>query len=155
MKPLIDAALGHARTVLACLVLVLIAGGYAYRTVPKEAEPDIDIPVIYVNVHHEGISPEDAERLIIKPLEEQLRNIEGIKEMIAEGYEGGASVMIEFEAGIDTDKALQDVRDKVAAIEQQLPDGIEPPIVQKFDIGASPVLSPSPPLCEPPTHSAL
>ncbi len=75
MKALIDAALGHSRTVLATLVLVLIAGAYAYMTVPKEADPDVNIPMIYVSMSHEGISPEDAERLLIKPMEEQLEGI--------------------------------------------------------------------------------
>ena len=69
MNRLIDTAIGHTRTVLLTLVLVLIAGTYAYVTVPKEAEPDINIPQLYVNVSHEGISPEDAERLLIKPIE--------------------------------------------------------------------------------------
>ncbi len=77
MNRLIDTAIGHTRTVLSTLVLVLIAGTYAYVTVPKEAEPDINIPQLYVNVSHEGISPEDAERLLIKPIEQQLRDIEG------------------------------------------------------------------------------
>ena len=66
MNPLIDAALSHARTVLLTLVLILLAGSIAYNTIPKEAEPDINIPVIYVNVHLEGISPEDAERLLVR-----------------------------------------------------------------------------------------
>ena len=81
MNALIDAALGRTRMVLATLVMVLIAGTYAYITVPKESDPDIRIPVMYVNLSHEGISPEDAERLLVRPIEKELRNIEGIKEM--------------------------------------------------------------------------
>ena len=105
MSALIDAALSRSRTVLATLLLLLIAGSYAYVTVPKEADPDIDVPIIYVSMHHEGISPEDAERLLVKPMEEQLEGIEGVKERRSTAYQGGANVLLEFEAGFNADKA--------------------------------------------------
>ncbi|MEK9723190.1 MAG: hypothetical protein VW405_06860, partial [Rhodospirillaceae bacterium] len=65
MNALIDAALGHTRTVLALLVLILVSGSVAYVEIAKEAEPDINIPIVYVSMSHDGISPEDAERLLI------------------------------------------------------------------------------------------
>ena len=123
--------MGRSRTVILGLVSVLIAGVLAYMTVPKEAEPDIEIPIIYVYIEHIGISPEDAERLLVRPMEQELRSIEGIKEMIAEAFEGGASVQIEFEAGVDTDKALQDVREKVDAAQAKLPGESEEPTVNE------------------------
>ena len=113
MNALIDAAIGRARTVLACLLLVLIAGTYAYVTVPKEADPDVSIPILYVNVSHEGISPEDAERLLGKPIEAELRDVEGVKEMRSTAFLGGANVVLEFDAGFDVDLATADVREKV------------------------------------------
>jgi len=140
MNALIDAALGHARTVIASLVLILLAGGYAYVAVPKEAEPDINLPVIYVNVHHEGISPEDAERLIIKPLEEQLRNIEGVKEMRSTAFLGGANVVMEFDAGFDVDVAMADVRDKVDLAKPELPEDADEPTVHEINLSLFPVL---------------
>ena len=118
---IIDAAMARSRTVVLGLISVLIAGVIMYVTIPKEAEPDIEIPIIYVYIEHAGISPEDAERLLVRPMEQEIRSIEGIKEMVAEAFEGGASVQIEFEAGIDTDKALQDVREKVDMAESKLP----------------------------------
>ncbi|NIL94802.1 MAG: AcrB/AcrD/AcrF family protein [Woeseiaceae bacterium] len=127
----IDAAMARYRTVILGLVSVLIAGIIAYVTIPKEAEPDIEIPIIYVYIEHVGISPEDAERLLVRPMEQELRSLEGIKEMIAEAFEGGASVQIEFEAGIDTDKALQDVREKVDMAEAKLPGESEEPTVNE------------------------
>jgi multidrug efflux pump len=127
----IDAAMSRSRTVVLGLITVLIAGIIAYVTVPKEAEPDIEIPIIYVYIEHIGISPEDAERLLVRPMEQELRSTEGIKEMIAEAFEGGASVQIEFEAGIDTDKALQDVREKVDAAQAKLPSESEEPTVNE------------------------
>jgi multidrug efflux pump len=125
----IDAAMSRGRTVLLGLVMVFIAGVAAYVTIPKEAEPDIEIPLIYIYIQHDGISPEDAVRLLVRPMEQELRTIEGIKEMISEGFEGGASVQVEFEAGIDTHKALQDVREKVDMAEAELPEDSEEPTV--------------------------
>ena len=78
--------------------------------IPKESNPDIDIPIIYVSMSLDGVSPEDAERLMVRPMEEELRGIEGIKEMTATAYEGGANVVLEFDAGFDPDQAESDVR---------------------------------------------
>ena len=73
MNAMIDAALSHSRTVISGLVLLLIAGIVAFNDIPKESEPDVNIPIIYVSMHHEGISPEDAERLLVRPMEQELR----------------------------------------------------------------------------------
>ena len=99
MNALIDSALSHSRTVIASLVLILISGAVSYINIAKEAEPDVNIPIIYVSMHHDGISPEDAERLLIRPMEQELRVIEGVKEMRASAFEGGGNVTLEFEAG--------------------------------------------------------
>ena len=72
MGALIDAMLGRTRTVLLVLVLLLIAGAAAYREIPKESVPDIDMPVVQVSTALQGISPEDAERLLLRPLETKL-----------------------------------------------------------------------------------
>ncbi|NVK17671.1 MAG: efflux RND transporter permease subunit [Methylocystaceae bacterium] len=140
MKNAIEAALGHARTVLLTLALILITGSVAYQNIPKESDPDINIPIIYVVASHDGISPEDAERLIIRPLEQELRTIEGIKEMRATGYEGGGNVTLEFEAGFDADKALDDVREKVDLAKSDLPDETDEPTVHEVNISLFPVL---------------
>ncbi len=140
MKNAIEAALGHSRTVLMILALVLITGSIAYVNIPKESDPDINIPIIYVVATHDGISPEDAERLILRPLEQELRTIEGVKEMRSTGYEGGGNVTLEFEAGFDADKALDDVRDKVDLAKPELPDETEEPTVHEVNFSLFPVL---------------
>lgn len=131
MKRFIATAIRHNRVVLMALFTLLLAGVLTYRSMPKEAEPDIEIPYIYVHVSHEGIAPEDAERLLIRPLEQELRSIEGIKEITAAGFQGGASVTIEFDAGVSTGDALQDVREKVDAAKAVFPDDTEEPTVQE------------------------
>ncbi|MDX1506714.1 MAG: efflux RND transporter permease subunit [Woeseiaceae bacterium] len=127
----IDTAMSRSRTVLLSLAVVLIGGLVAYATIPKEAEPDIEIPVIYVSITFDGISPEDSERLLVRPMEQELRSIEGIKEMTANAYEGGANVQLEFDAGIDTDKALADVREKVDKAKAKIPSEAEEPTVNE------------------------
>ena len=141
MNAIIDAAISHSRTVISALLLVLIAGSFAYVSIPKEDSPDINIPTLYVTVSHEGISPEDAERLLIKPLEKQLRAIEGVKEMTSTAYLGGANVVMEFEAGFDADKALVDVREKVDLAKPELPEDADEPTVHEINLSLFPVLT--------------
>ena len=140
MASLIDHTIGRSRTVLATLLFILIAGSIAYRDIPRESQPDINIPIIYVTVTHDGISPEDSERLIIRPLEQELRVIEGIKEMRSTGYEGGGNVLLEFEAGFDADTALQDVREKVDLAKGSLPAASEDPEIHEVNFSLFPVL---------------
>lgn len=128
---IIGSAMVRSRTVVLSLIVVLLSGLSAYLTIPKEAEPDIEIPVIYVSINYDGISPEDAERLLVRPMEQELRSIEGIKEMTANAYEGGANVQLEFDAGVDTDQALQDVREKVDAAKAELPNETDEPTVNE------------------------
>lgn len=128
---LIESAMSRSRTVILSLLVVLVGGIIAYNTIPKEAEPDIEIPIIYVSISHDGISPEDSERLLVRPMEQELRSIEGIKEMTANAYEGGANVRLEFDAGVDTDKALQDVREKVEKAKAKLPGETDEPTVNE------------------------
>ena len=128
---MIELAMLRSRTVVLSLLVILIGGIVAYTTIPKEAEPDIEIPIIYVSIEHDGISPEDSERLLVRPIEQELRSIEGVKEMTASAYEGGANVQLEFDAGIDTKQALQDVREKVDLAQAKLPGETEEPTVQE------------------------
>ena len=140
MKSFIDAAFNRSRTVLALLVLLLVSGTISYVTIPKEAEPDVAIPIIYVSMSHEGISPEDAERLLVRPMEKELQTIEGVKEMRSTAGEGHASVLLEFDAGFDSDKALQDVREKVDLAKVNLPADTDEPSVNEVNVALFPVL---------------
>ncbi len=137
---LIDAALSRSRTVVSALLLILIAGSLTYISVPKEADPDINIPEIYVNIPHEGISPEDAERLLVKPMEEELQGIEGLEEIRATAFQGGANIILKFEAGFDADLALDDVREKVDLAKPELPSDADEPTIHEINLSLFPVL---------------
>lgn len=137
---LIDAALSRARTTLGILVLLLVTGFATYLNIPKEAEPDINIPIIYVSMTHEGIAPEDAERLLVRPMEKELKSIEGVKEIRSTSVQGSANVLLEFEAGFDAKKALEDVRQKVDIAKAELPEDTDEPKVQEVNLSLFPVL---------------
>ena len=106
MNGLIDAAFGRARVVAILLGLILTVGALAYISIPKESSPEIPIPTVYVSTGLEGITPEDAERLLVEPLETELGALTGLKSMTATASEGHASVQLEFEPGFDADAAL-------------------------------------------------
>ncbi|GHW84514.1 multidrug resistance protein, putative [Vibrio cholerae] len=142
MFTLIDAALSRTRTMLTLLVFILVAGVATYLTIPKESSPDVTIPIIYVSVSHQGISPSDTERLIVRPLEQEMRSIEGVKEMTATASEGHASVVLEFNVGVDLAKAMADVRDAVDLAKPKLPADSDEPTVNEVTLAAEqPVLS--------------
>lgn len=131
MLTIIDAALTRTRSVLMVFILLLISGAITYANISKESNPDITIPIIYVSIVHDGISPEDAERMLVRPMEKELRSIAGIKEMKANASEGHASVTLEFVAGLDPKEALADVRDRVTLAKAKLPSESEEPEVHE------------------------
>lgn len=141
MNSIIQAAIQRSRASLMLLLFLFIAGITAYQSIPKEANPDVAIPMMYVSMSLDGISPEDGERLLVRPMEHELRSLEGIKKMTSTSSEGHASVMLEFDAGFDADKALADVRVKVDAARAKLPSEADEPTVNEINVGLFPVLS--------------
>ncbi len=140
MHSLIRGFVNRPSPVLLVLAVMLVAGAAAYQSIPKEAEPDVAIPTLYVNMTHEGISPEDAERLLIRPMENELRTIEGLRELRATASEGSAVLILEFDAGFDSDQALLDVREKVDLAKAELPADTDEPWVQEINVALFPVL---------------
>ncbi|EPC01251.1 acriflavin resistance protein [Litchfieldella anticariensis FP35 = DSM 16096] len=141
MRTLILAALDRSRTTLLLLAFFLIAGIAAYQAIPKEANPDVAIPMIYVSMTLEGVSPEDGERLLVRPMEQELRAIEGVSKMTSQASEGYASVTLEFDAGFDPRQALADVREQVDIAKSSLPEEADEPRVIEVNVALLPVMS--------------
>lgn len=141
MNAIIDTAFSRNRVVTILFLLILATGVLAYARIAKESAPDVPIPIIYVSVAYEGISPEDAERLLVRPLERELQSIEGVDEMSAVAAEGFASVTLEFDAGFDADQAELDVRQAVDTAQAELPAEAEEPVVQEVNVALFPVLT--------------
>ena len=140
MINIIDYIMQARRTVVFLMIIIISTGLLTYINIAKDAEPDIDIPFIYVVVPHQGISPEDSERLIVKPLENQLKTIEGIEEMNGSASNGFGSVLLEFDIKFDKDKALGDVREKVDMVKSKLPQDAEEPVVLEFNMAELPTI---------------
>ena len=140
MMGFLEVAVKNARLTITALVFFLIAGALAYISIPKEAEPDVQVGVVYVSLHLQGISPEDAERLLVRPVETRIKNIKGIDTFTSNSYQGGGNVVIQFEPSADMSTALQDVRSKVDDAKQEFPDGTDEPSVNEVNISEFPIL---------------
>ena len=137
---IVKLAIRNSRLTLTTLVFLMIAGALAYVNIPKEAEPDVPIPIIYVSLVYQGISPEDSERLLLRPVETKLKTIKGVKEMRSSAYEGGGFVLLEFDPSTDLKTALDDTRSKVSDARRDIPQGAEEPSVHEVNISEFPVL---------------
>lgn len=141
METIIRAAMDRSRATLFVLIMLIVGGMASYQSIPKEANPDVTIPIIYVSMGLSGISPADSERLLARPMEQELRSLEGIKKMTAVAGEGHASVTLEFDAGFDPKTALQDVREKVDSAQSKLPAEADEATVHEINVALFPVMS--------------
>ena len=119
MKQIVDWAVHRARMVVFFVVLSLIAGVYSYTNLPKEGEPDIEIPVVFISVPFQGISAEDSEALLVKPLEQEFSELKGLKKMSSTAAEGYAGIALEFDYNWNRASALADIRDKANKAESK------------------------------------
>jgi CzcA family heavy metal efflux pump len=134
-------ALKRQVTVLALLLLMVVAGVYCYVTLPRESFPDITIPYVFVTTTYEGVAPEDMEELITIPIERKLKGIDDVEEIRSTSAEGLSTVAIKFLPKIDIDDALQKVRDKVDQAKSDLPAELEDdPVIKEVNFSDLPVI---------------
>nr|WP_255552354.1 efflux RND transporter permease subunit [Maritimibacter dapengensis] len=138
---MVDWAASRARMVIAFIALSLIAGIAAYVGLPKEGEPDIEIPMLSISVPFPGISAADAENLLIRPMETELADIDGLKTMTGVAAEGYANVTMEFEFGWDRGDTIADVRDAMNSAEANFPDGADKYSVNEINFSEFPILN--------------
>ncbi|EFL90627.1 efflux RND transporter permease subunit [Ahrensia sp. R2A130] len=140
MTSALSSILSRPKTVVMMMLVMIIAGAYSYVTIPKEAQPDIDVPVYFVSVVQQGISPGDAERLLVRPLETKLRGLDGLKELTTLANQSNAVAVLEFEIGTDKDKVLADIRDKVDQAKAEMPADADEPIINETNFALQPTL---------------
>ena len=136
----LEQIISRPRTVLTIMIVLVTAGIFSYIFLPKEADPDIDLPVFYISIPYQGISPEDSERLLVRPMETYLRGLEGLKELLAVASEGHASIILQFKDDVELSKASADIREKVDQAKAELPADAEEPIVNEINFGLVPVM---------------
>lgn len=122
------------------VMLLVVFGLKAYPSLGIDLNPDVDFPIVTVTVNYSGASPEEVESLITKPVEDAVSALSGIKNLSSVTREGVSQVVIEFEYGTDAKLAANEVREKIAAIRKRLPDQVDEPVIQRFDISAQAVL---------------
>ena len=140
MTGIVSWAASRARMVLAFIALSLLAGGFAYATLPKEGEPDIEIPALFVSVPFPGISAADSETLLVKPMETEFQDLDGLKKMTSTAAEGYAGVALEFEFGWDKTKILADLRDAMSTAESKFPSGFDKYSINEINFSEFPII---------------
>jgi multidrug efflux pump len=140
MTGIVDWASNHARMVLAFIAFTLLAGAFAYTGLPKEGEPDIEIPALFVSVPFPGVSAQDSESLLVKPMEAELADLDGLKSISATAAENYAGVVLEFEFGWDKQATIAEVRDRMSRAEARFPAGFESYSVNEFNFSQFPII---------------
>ncbi len=140
MMGLVDWAASRARMVIAFVLLSLTAGAAAYVGLPKEGEPDIDIPGLFVSVPFPGISAEDSERLLIQPMESEFQDLDGLTTVTSTAAEGYAGVFLEFEFGWDKSATIADVRDAMSRAEADFPEGSDNYSIEEINFSEFPII---------------
>jgi hydrophobe/amphiphile efflux-1 (HAE1) family protein len=130
------------RPVMAWVLMgaVLILGLLAATRIGISQFPDVDIPIVNVDVTWEGAAPAVVENDVVEVLEEALSQVEGIKALRSTARQGGASLTLEFDLGRDIDLALQDAQAKISQAQRRLPTDIDPPVVRKSNPEDFPIM---------------
>ncbi len=140
MARLTEISLAHRVTVFFLAVAVAFAGLNAYRNLPRESFPDIEIPVIIVYTIYPGAAPADVEEQVTDRLERELTGLDGLKELSSVSQEGASMITVEYVSGTDIDTALQKVRDRVDLAKPDLPDDAEDPVLQEISLTDFPII---------------
>jgi HAE1 family hydrophobic/amphiphilic exporter-1 len=126
-------------TLMATLI-VLVLGLFSLGRLPLDLMPELTFPIITVRSTYENASPSEVEEQITKPLERVLVAVPGIKNISSSSMEGSSSIFMEFVWGTSLDEATNDIRDRIDRVIRQLPDDIDRPLIQKFDISSRPIM---------------
>lgn len=121
--------------------LFLLFGVNAYKNIAKEGAPQVKVPYVFVSIFAEGFAPQDSEKMILKPLEKELAKIQGVKNVTTYAYVNMASAVVEFDAGVDSVFAMQEVREKTDTAKVEFPQEVEEPVISEVDLSAQPVLN--------------
>ena len=140
MKNYIDAAVSRARTTLSVFVAIMLTGFACYLAIPAELNPDVEVPIVITTIIHQGISPEDAERLLAKPSELELKTVDGITSVSSFSSENAATIITEFDIDFESQFALSEVREAINRAKARFPADTEEPLIQEVSAATLPVV---------------
>ncbi len=133
-------AVEHRTSVVVLLAIIALMGIVAYQATPKEAFPELPVPIIAVQTVYPGVSPADVESQVTRIIEEDLSTISDIDELSSTSVEGFSSIVAEFDTSVDLDEALQKVREKVDLSKPDLPEDSEDPVIVEFNMSEMPIM---------------
>jgi HAE1 family hydrophobic/amphiphilic exporter-1 len=126
----------------AVMMLALVTlGAFSYRRLRVDMFPDVEVPVVTIVTKFPGAAPESVEREVTKRIEEAVNPISGVKRVVSTSRESVSNVVVEFHLETEINDAAQETRAKVSAIRGELPNGIEEPVIQKYDFASMPAVS--------------
>lgn len=126
---------------LALFLVLVIVGMVSFMRLPVTQFPNIDIPIVTIGIAQPGAAPSEITNQIVKPVESAVSDVSGVNHVSATATDGFASITIEFDLEVDTDRALNDVKDAIAGVRGDLPDSITEPNVQRVDVTGAPILT--------------
>ncbi len=141
MTSITEIAVKKSTAVIVLIICITVAGIVSYYSMPRESEPDIPIPYVFVSTVYPGVAPPDIEQSITIPIEKKLKGLEGVKNITSSSVEGSSSIVIEFMTGVDIDEAVTKTKDKVDMAKGELPSDLEDdPIVSEVNVSEMPIL---------------
>ncbi len=135
-------ALQNKTTVYILTLMLVFFGLFSYNQMPRESFPEIVIPTIFVQTIYPGNSPVDIENLITRPIEKELKGMDGVKKISSASFQDVSTIIVEFNTNVDIDQALQDTKDNVDKANSELPDDLQDdPLVLDLNFSEFPILN--------------
>ena len=134
----LEFVISHSRATIAIMILVVLSGVGSRVSIPIEMSPNVVLPIVMTMVRLDGISPEDGTRLLVRPIEKELKTLDGIEEIQAMASEGYVVVTTEFEVSDNIKQAVADVREAVDRAKADFPQDTEEPIVDELSPNPEP-----------------
>lgn len=141
MNGIVGFAIRNWRMTMGLMLFAVIGGLLAMGRLALDAEPDVPVPFINVRVVLPGVSPDDAQRLLIRPLETELKSLEGLKQMDGVAANSVAYMILEFNASFDPDTAMQDVIEKVDKARAEFPLEAREPVIEEINTATLPIIT--------------
>ena len=135
-------ALRNRNTIFLVTGVIILFGIISYRSLPKELFPEIVLPTVLVQTVYPGNPPLDIENLITRPIEKEVENVKGVKEITSTSSQDASLIFVEFNTDVDIKTALQDVKDAVDKAKSELPgDLLQDPLVEDIDFSEFPIIN--------------